>query len=105
MSYFQLSKLQKANTIRDYLWHTHQNIIALTKPITSHRVVIASISQPMPGIPSFAATNPWPYVNADEAKPALKSYIVTPANLQIVFHRPCEEDLHMAPQQKGCTSH
>ena len=46
-----------------------------------------------------------PYTNVDEAKLALKSYIHTLANLQIVFHRPCEEDHHMALQQKACTSH
>jgi|GEM_PF-1693488 len=45
------------------------------------------------------------YTNADEAKLALKSYIDTLVNLQIAFHRPCEEDHHMAPQQKARTSH
>jgi len=46
-----------------------------------------------------------PYTNIHEAKLALKSYIITLANLQIAFHRPCEEDHHMAPQQRTSIAH
>jgi len=46
-----------------------------------------------------------PYTSANEAKLALKSHIDTLANLKTAFHRPCEEDHHMMPQQKACTSH